>query len=49
MGNTKEEVYKKAKVYIDRYFNEEHSETISKLDLIKSFQLFMATYIKIRF
>ena len=37
-GNTKEEVYKKAKVYIDRYFNEEHSETISKLDLIKSFQ-----------
>lgn len=37
-GNTKDEVYRKAKTYIDKYFNEEHSETISKLDLIKSFQ-----------
>lgn len=37
-GNSKEDVYRKSKVYIDKYFNEEHSETVSKLDLIKSFQ-----------
>lgn len=37
-GNSKEDVYNKAKFYIDKYFSEEHSESISKLDLIKSFQ-----------
>lgn len=37
-GNSKEEVYKKAKVHIDKYYNEEHSDLVSKYDLIKSLQ-----------
>lgn len=37
-GNTKEDVYRKAKVYIDKYYSEQHSDLVSKYDLIKSLQ-----------
>ena len=37
-GNTKEDVYRKAKVYIDKYYSEQHSNLVSKYDLIKSLQ-----------
>jgi len=37
-GDTREEVYRKAKPYIDSYFSEEHADLVSKMNMIKSFQ-----------
>jgi Terminase-like family. len=37
-GNSREEVYGKAKPYIDAYFSEENAGLVSKMNMIKSFQ-----------